>query len=359
MEMQKSEEVLEIKNTALMDFYPENLQNSKLLPFITENLSFKIHNFASAYHKQEVESFDLLKNCDFLTLKESIAEYDEEKINNIFICDEYLLNIDIIKEIRYIPGVEYSRFYKKNDKWIIVPLKQNKQIFMNYIKDNKIKMFNLKKSSIINNINYLSESNGLKDKRKNSDFSNNGTGRWRKFSKNFPSHKGSHNSNGYMNYYKGYKGRERFNSDGYNYTKNNNDYYSINSNYIKQNKKKEKIEVEIGEIKYPLTIDYKYSINNLIDIYQQLKKENYFEKKPVFLIENNEILNNKPKELQIIQMVSTSSNNSKKTQAFNNNNFGDKNDTRIKIPKYNPLSKMKKPFNKFDSIPDNNEIFVK
>jgi len=36
--MLKSEEVIEIKNEALIDFSPENLQNSKLLNYITEQL---------------------------------------------------------------------------------------------------------------------------------------------------------------------------------------------------------------------------------------------------------------------------------------------------------------------------------
>ena len=49
MELHNSEEVLEIKNALLMDFYPENLQNSKLLPYITEHLSFKISDFVSFF----------------------------------------------------------------------------------------------------------------------------------------------------------------------------------------------------------------------------------------------------------------------------------------------------------------------
>jgi hypothetical protein len=86
--MHKSEEVIEIKNTTLMDFYPENLQNSKLLPYRTEQLSFKISDFSIIYHKQEVESFNLLKKCGFLNISEDIVEYNDEEINNIFILLE-------------------------------------------------------------------------------------------------------------------------------------------------------------------------------------------------------------------------------------------------------------------------------
>ena len=358
MEMQNSEEVLEIKNSSFIDLYPENLQNSKLIPYISEHLSFKISDFSKIYKKQKNESFNLLNNFNFLNINADFAEYDEEEINNIFICDESLLDQNIIKEIRYLKDVKYERFYRKNEnkKWVFVPSKESKQVFINFIKSKNIKIFNLKKTSIVNTINYNKESFGLKDKRKNSDYNNTGN-KWRKFSKNYLPHKGSHNSNYYNNYYyKGNKVRERFNSDGNSFIKsdNNNEYH-----YNNQNKKKEKIEVEIGEIKYPLAINYKYSINDLKSTYQKLKEENYFEIKPIFLVEENEILNNQPKNLDVFQNISTSSNLNKMAQAFNKDNSEDKNGGKFKIPKFNPLSRMKKPFNKFDSIPNNNEILVK
>ena len=358
MEMQNSEEVLDIKNSSFMDLYPENLQNSKLIPYISEHLSFKISDFSKIYKKQKNESFNLLNNFNFLNINADFAEYDEEEINNIFICDESLLDQNIIKEIRYLKDVKYERFYRKNEnkKWVFVPSKESKQVFINFIKSKNIKMFNLKKSSIVNTINYNKESFGLKDKRKNSDYNNTGN-KWRKFSKNYLTHKGSHNSNYYNNYYyKGNKVRERFNSDGNSFIKsdNNSEYH-----YNNQNKKKEKIEVEIGEIKYPIAINYKYSINDLKSTYQKLKQENYFEIKPIFLVEENEILNNQPKNLEVFQNISTSSNLNKMAQAFNKDNSEDKNGGKFKIPKFNPLSRMKKPFNKFDSIPNNNEILVK
>ena len=354
MELHNSEEVLEIKNALLFDFYPENLQNSKLLPYLTEHLSFKITDFSFIYHYKDEETLNLLKKCDFLKVIEENAEYNEEEINCIFICDENILNGDMLKSLRYLKNVTYERFYRKNNyKWIIVPELKYKDNFMNYIKLKNIKMFNLKKSSIINNINYQNESFGLKDKRKNSDYSNTSNSKWRKYSKNYNSHKNSiHTNNNYYNsnnnYYKGHKGRERFNSDGNNYMKNNYNYYN-------SNKKVEKIEVELSEIKYPLTINYKYSINNLKDIFQKLQKENAFNIKPNYLVDENEIINNRPKGLDIFN---TSSNFNKKAQAYKNEELGDDNENKMRIPKYNPLSQVKKTFNKFDPFP-HNDILVK
>ena len=347
MELHNSEEVLEIKNALLFDFYPENLQNSKFLPYLTEHLSFKISDFSFIYRYQDIESLNLLKKCNFLNINEEIAEYDEKQINCIFICEENILDEDMIKALRYLKNVKYERFYRKNNyKWIFVPELESKENFVNFIKQNNIKMFNLKKSSIINNINYQKESFGLKDKRKNSDYNNNSNQKWRKYSKNYIPHKNSIHNN---NYYKAYKGRERFNSDGYNYTKNG-------SNYHNPIKKIEKIEVELSEIKYPLIINYKYSINNLKDIYQKLKKENSFNIKPSYLVEENEIISNRPKDIDIFN---TSLNFIKKAQASKNEDLGEDNERKMKIPKYNPLCQMKKNFNKFDPIPHDNNILIK
>ena len=67
----------------IQDFYQESLQNSKLLPYINEHLSFKISDFNLVYHKTE-ESLKLLKNCDFLKFSEDTVMYDEEQINCIY-----------------------------------------------------------------------------------------------------------------------------------------------------------------------------------------------------------------------------------------------------------------------------------
>ena len=256
--------------------------------------------------------------------------------------------------------MNYNRLYKKNKyKWVFVPEVKNRETFSNYLKEKNIKMFNLKKSSIINSIIYYKESYDLKYRRKNSDYSNNGGNKLRKYSKNGygGQHKGSHNSNYYNNnnyYHKGYKGRERFNSDGYN---NNNNYYNYNSNEQNKNKKQTKIEVEIGEIKYPLTINHKYSINYLNNIYLKLKKENYFDKKPNYLVEENEIINIKPKNIEItnnINISTPSPNKDKRTQVFENDKeVENKTNLKMKIPKNNPLSQIKKAYNKFDTIPQN------
>ena len=351
----------------IQDFYPESLQHSKLLPYINEHLIFKISDFNYVYQKTEKESMELLEKCNFLKISEDSATYDEEKINCVFICEESLINDEILKEIKNLKDVNYSRLYKKNNyKWIFVPEVKNREAFCNYLKEKNIKMFNLKKSSIINSIIYYKESYDLKDRRKNSDYSNNGgNNKWRKYSKTGYGiqHKNSYNSNYYSNnnnyYHKGYKGRERFNSDGYNNNKNYN-YYNYNSNEQNKNKKQTQIEVEIGEIKYPLTINHKYSINYLNNVYLKLKNENFFDKKPNYLVEENEIINSKPKNIEItinsnISPSSSSPNKDNGTQAFENENKGSDNKTnlKMKIPKNNPLSQIKKAYNKFDAIPQN------
>ena len=347
----------EVKKIAIdkdiQDFFPENLQHSKLLPYINEHLSFKISDFNLIYHKTEEESLNLLKKYNFLKIIDDTAVYDEDQINCIFICEETLLNDELLNEIKSLKDVHYNRLYKKNNhKWVFVPELKCKDIFVNFLKEKNLKMFNLKNTSIINSIIYYKESYDLKDKRKNSDYSNNGNNKWRKYSKNaYIPHKGNYNSNYYNNnYHKAYKGRERFNSDGNNNTKNNSHYYN---NYNNNYNKKDQIEVEIGEIKYPLIINHKYSINYLNNVYLKLKNENYFDKKPNFLVGENEIINNKPKNIEINNI--TSSDQVKTGQAFENKNIETENKTnlKMKIPKNNPLSKIKKAYNKFDSIPQN------
>lgn len=346
------EEVGEIKiyNNEDQDIFPENLQHSKLLPYINEHLSFKISDFNLIYHKNED---DLLKKYNFLKISDNSALYDDAQINCVFICEESLLTEKLLKELKNLKDIKYNRFYKKNNyKWVFVPELESKEIFLSFIKEKNLKMFNLKNTNIINSIIYYKESNDLKDRRKNSDYSNNGNNKWRKFSKNgYIPHKGSHNSNYYnnSNYQRGYKKRERFNSDG-----NNNYYNNYNSNYNKKDKI-DKIEVEIGEIKYPLIINHKYSINYLNEVYLKLRNDNVFNQKPKFLVGENEIINNKPKNIEIITKTS-SSNQVNMSQAFENKNKEAENkvNLKMKIPKNNPLSQIKKTFNKFDNVPQNN-----
>lgn len=351
------EEVKEIKIcNSIQDFSPENLQNSKLLPYINEHLQFKRSDFNLVYHKTEEESINIIKTCNFLKISDDSAIYDEYQISCVFICDESILNDNILEEIKNIKKVNYNRFYKKNNyKWVFVPELESKENFINFIKEKNIKMFNLKKTSIINSIIYYKESYDLKDRRKNSDYCNNGNNKWRKYSKNgYMGHKNSYNLNYYNNYHKGYKGRERFNSDGIN-LKNNN--YHFNKNNNNNHNKNEQIEVEIGEIKYPLSINYKYNINYLNNVFMKLKSENFFDKKPTFLVEENEIISDKPKDIDFIKITSSPIKDPE-AQAFDSKKIGVENkaNLKIKIPKNNPLSQIRKPFNKFDSFPQNTVI---
>ena len=351
------DEIREIRpDSKIQDFLPENLQNSKLLQYINEHLSFKLSDFNSIYNNKEEESRDLLKKCNFLQISEDSATYIEEEINCIFICEETFLTNELLKEIRNIKNITFNRFYKKKDyKWVIVPEKQDRESFLNYIKDKKIKMFNLKKSSIVNSIIYSKDTYDLKDKRKNSDYNYNGNAyKWRKYSKNgYYKHKGSLNSNYYnYNYYKGQKGRDRFNSD-----LNNNTKTQYNNNY-NNNNQNSKIVIEIGEIKYPLTINHKYTTSYLNEVYLKLKNDKFFETKPNYLVEENEIINNKPKNIEIISGQFSPMKNTK-AQAFENGKIESENkfNPKIAIPKNNPLNQVQKIYNKFDAIHQNSIIF--
>ena len=106
-----------------------------------------------------------------------------------------------------------------------------------------------------------------------------------------------------------------------------------------------------------MTINHKYSINYLNNIYLKLKKENYFDKKPNYLVEENEIINIKPKNIEItnnINISTPSPNKDKRTQVFENDKeVENKTNLKMKIPKNNPLSQIKKAYNKFDTIPQN------
>ena len=57
----EEEKEIKIDNNNINDFFPENLQHSKLLPYINEHLLFKISDFNLIYHKTEEESLNILK----------------------------------------------------------------------------------------------------------------------------------------------------------------------------------------------------------------------------------------------------------------------------------------------------------
>lgn len=365
-------EVKEIKNGNLEDFLPENLHHSQLLSCINENLEFTLDDFNSTYKKNTEETIQLLKECEFLKITYNLATYEESFINCIFICEDTLLNKDLLFELREHKDINYNRFYKKNNyKWVFVPELKCKEKFVKFIKEKEIQMQNLTKNSLINNVIYSKEYSVLKDKRKNSDYSsggsNNSSGyKWRKRSKNYCNksgyklsdnsgfhHKNSHNY--YSNKYKIPKGRERFNSDGY-----SNKY--INDNYyIDKNSQNVQIEVEMDDIKYPLKIDYKYSNEDIINLYEKMRKDGSLEIKPTFLVEENELISSKPKEIELSSFTSSEKkvknaqaiNNSINTSSISVSNSSQSSGNKIKIPKNNPLSQMSKTFNKFDTVPQN------
>ena len=347
-------EVKEIKNESAYDFCPENLDHSKLLSYIAENLSFALSDFSIIYNKSIEETQKILSQCEFLEISQNYANYIEKYISCVFIVDESLNSL--INDFYKLENIEYQRFYKKNNgKWIIVPKLNCKEKFTNYINEKEIEIVNLQKSDLINAIIYYKESTDLKDKRKNSDYSSGSYGssdkkRKYKYSNNSNSSHYQYNKYYYNNYknnnnsYKVYKGRERFNSDGYSGAK---------SKYYKDNNTT-KIEVDLDEIKYPLKIDKKYTMNNLMEVYLKMKEKKYFEKIPQFLVEENEVLGQKPKKI-VIDCSFTSAEDTNKGQAINkiNENSFNTSGSKVKIPKKNPLSQMKMPFNKFDSVSTN------
>ena len=350
-------EVKEIKNESSYDFCPENIDHSKLLPYITENLSFALSDFSAVYNKSIDETRKILSHCEFLEISQNFANYIEKYISCVFIVDESLNKL--INDFYKLENVEYQRFYKKNNgKWVIVPELKSKEKFMNYIKEKETEIVNLKKSDLINTIVYYKESTDLKGQRKNSDYSNGSYGssdkkRRYKYSNNSNSshyqyNKYYHNNNyknNNNNSYKVYKGRERFNSDGYSGAK---------SKYYYKDNNTKKIEVDLDEIKYPLKIDKKYTMNNLMNVYVKLKQKGCFGKIPEFLVKENEIFGEKPKEI-VVDSSFISAEDLSKAQAINKINENSFNTTgsKVKIPKKNPLSQMKMPFNKFDSVATN------
>ena len=89
----------------------------------------------------------------------------------------------------------------------------------------------------------------------------------------------------------------------------------------------------------------------------KLKSKNFFDKKPTFLVEENEIINDKPKDIDFIN-ITYSPIKDPEAQAFESKKIGIENkiNLKFKIPKNNPLSQIRKPFNKFDSFPQNTVV---
>ena len=108
---------ISIDNKDIQDFFPENLQNSKLLPYINEHLLFKISDFNIIYHKTQEESLNLLKKYNFLKISDDTAVYDEDQINCIFICEESLLTEKLLKELNVIleqVKINFKEMVKQN-----------------------------------------------------------------------------------------------------------------------------------------------------------------------------------------------------------------------------------------------------
>ena len=110
----EEEKEIKIDNNNIHDIFPENLQHSKLLPYINEHLSFKISDFNLIYHKTEEESLNILKKYNFLKISDDAAVYDEAQINCVFICEESLLNDELLNELKNIKKIIINGYLYQN-----------------------------------------------------------------------------------------------------------------------------------------------------------------------------------------------------------------------------------------------------
>lgn len=404
---------------------PESIENSKALQFLTEQLSYKISDLFSLpdlnklYPSKETLAEGLSK-LDFFKLSEDkqTIYYNINEDIAIFLILNLPLKMtksEVATKLEIL-DLKYSRLYKQSLFWVLATNDKEAQICIKnslrelYIDSIKIKFDYFNKSQLVKNMKDLIDKNSYKKeaknlgigynspgKRKNSDssYGSGGSGyrqgkgyykgsgnygetnsnnsdnfSWRKGSNNGGAKNSFDSSGKYYggNYYKGnyQKGnfnfkRNRFNSDGNN--TNNNKYKNS----------EEEIEIDVSSLKYSLNIKYKYTFQEMKNLYEQLKKENYFNDPPKFLSEGlDEILiKDKPKEVQVLDNLieeyekkdegkekeetkqgGNNSNTSSGTKPTNNNNSASKIEDN-KIPKMNPLSSLPKMFNKFDMIAGN------
>jgi len=173
--------------------------------------------------------------------------------------------------------------------------------------------------------------------------------------------------------------RERFNSEGNAPSKfinsmNSNNNSSYNSAH--NNDKLEEIEIDLTNIKYSLTIKYKYSLQDMMAFYDRLNNAKILDTKPKFNFDEEDLISEQKKDVSIWikrdrsntqnsgeNVIKTNSPNSEKrtsfsSSVFNNNIFEDlaiNNDSTgtglssvLKIPRNNPLANIGNLFNKFD-----------
>lgn len=349
-----------MKNDEIAGLYQENLEHSKLLSILAETLSFRLSDYCSLYKKTKDDAISCISKCSFLQLSndKETGTYNDQFI--VYITNE--LNEDTINLLK--KDFSFERLYQRKDKKTVLYLsnQNDNSKLEEQLNGLSIKADKYTKSSIISSIVYSKEALNLKPKHKNSDtgsvsgscsgtITGTGTGNstsqpWRKFSgyskNSFDSYKGS----GYNKKYK----RERFNSDGG--SKWSNNYYNFNTR-----PQGEEIEIDISKIKYSLHVKYKYPLESIQKLYQEMKNKNQLDTKPLF-IKNEEIVSDTLKTIVAFNSIESGKgvDESKKSSgnAYENQSQAQSNDGfNIKIPQTNPLSSMPRNFNKFDMVPQN------
>ena len=362
---------------------PENFENSKIISITNEQLSIKISDLLnqpqiSKYISKKEDLISLIqKYCEFFTLSEDKerVEYNLPEGMTVF----SILNIppkcnkEEVKNHIELINLQYNRLYKKGFYWILSTIDketiicvQNSlrelifdEVRIKFMHNNKNQILKLMKDKLDKNsyqkdTKYLGINNGYG--KKNKGLEGEDAFSWRK---------GSNKSSfdyGDKQYKKGYYKykRNRFNSgdDGKKYK----NYYKYNNYYYNNN---QEIEIDISNLKYPLSIKNKYSFGDIKNYLENLGKLPNIKKPQFFNEDLIDIISNSRKEIVALDELiecneknKIGDNNGKKSNSNKNvtekNTFINNNPiSTLKIPKMNPLSGMSKTFNKFDVVPGN------
>ena len=389
----KEEEIIDNVNLEVFNFYcqlypyiaPENFENSNIISITNEQFSIKISDLLnqpqiSKYITNKNDLISLFeKYCEFFTIsedKESV-KYDLPEGMTVFsilnIPPKY--NKEEVKNDIELINLQYNRLYKKGFYWILSTIDketvicvQNSlrelifdEVRIKFIHNNKNQILQtmkdkLDKNSYQKDTKYLGINNGY---GKNKYFKGKG---YDNGEESFSWRKGSNGNKSSFDYGDKYykKGfykykRNRFNSgdDGRKYK--NYQY----QNYYNNN---QEIEIDISNLKYPLTIKNKYSFGEIKNYFDSIKKISENEKPKFENEESIDIISKSKKDIVALDELieyneknknkensGKKSNTSEQKNNINNNNFS----PNLKIPKMNPLSGMSKTFNKFDIVPGN------
>ena len=287
-------------------------------------------------------------------------------------------NKEEVKNDIELINLQYNRLYKKGFYWILSTIDKETIICVQnslrelIFDEMRIKFIHNNKNQILKSMKDKLDKNSYQKDTKYLGI-NNGYGK-NKYSKKengddaFSWRKGSNGNKSSFDYgekqykkggYYKYK-RNRFNSgdDGRKY-KN----YSKYQNYYNNNN--QEIEIDISNLKYPLTIKNKYSFGDIKNYFEQIQKLPAAEK-PIFQNEDViDIISKTKKEIVALdELIESNEKNKNKDSSAKKANISDKKvnanmninnnmTPAIKIPKMNPLSGMSKTFNKFDVVPGN------